>query len=46
VSFFCPGMSSKDVTTHLAAVPARSLPLIFVCSFLWVGLVLPCIRLR
>jgi len=31
IYFFNLGISSKEVTTSLAAVPAKSFPLIFVC---------------
>ena len=31
VIFWCPGMLSNNVTTRLAAVSTRSLPLMFVC---------------
>jgi hypothetical protein len=31
VTFWCPGMSSKDVNTRLDAVSTRSLPVMFAC---------------
>ena len=34
VSFWCPGMSSNDVTIRFASMPARSLPLMGVCPLL------------
>ena len=44
VNFGCPGISSKDVTTHLAAVSARSLPLMFVCPLIVCSIVgSPCL---
>ena len=30
LSFFCPGVSSKDVTTRFTTVSSRSLPFMFV----------------
>ena len=32
--FWCPGISSKEVTTTLAAVSARSLPQMLVCPLI------------
>ncbi len=34
VTFWCPGMSANDVTTFLAVVSARSMPLMFVCHLI------------
>ena len=34
VNFWCPGMSSKDVTALLAAVSARPLPLVLACRLI------------
>jgi hypothetical protein len=34
VSFWCSGISSKEVTTNLAAVSAKSLPWLFVCPLI------------
>ncbi len=34
VTFWCPGMSSKDVITRLAPVSTRSLPLMCVCPLI------------
>ncbi len=35
VSFWCPGLSLKDVTTLLDVVSTRSLPLMFVCPLIF-----------
>jgi hypothetical protein len=39
VTFWCPGMSSKYVTTRWSAVFARSLPLMFVYPLILCGIV-------
>jgi len=39
VTFWCPGMSSKDVTTRLAAVSTRSLPLMCACLLIFCSIV-------
>ena len=39
VSFWCSGRSSNDVTTRLAEVSARSLPLMFVCPLILCSIV-------
>jgi len=33
-TFWCPDMSSHDVTTRLAAVSTKSLPLMYVCPLI------------
>ena len=35
IIFLCVGISAKEVTTSLAAVSARSFPLMFVCPLIF-----------
>ena len=39
VSFWCSGISSKEVTTNLATVSAKSLPMMFVWPLILFSLV-------
>ncbi len=39
MTFWCPGMSSNDVTTRFALVSARLLPLMLVCPLIFCSIV-------
>ena len=39
VTFWCPGMSSNDVTTRLSAVSTSLLPLMFACPLILCSIV-------